>query len=272
MNHDDEETMFSTWFFFGFMSLSSFILALYIIVFSLALPSFLYIQRHAGGEEGWKTQKQFVGLLSLQALLRIVYFMCFVIAHLFPTARLPSSLFFFLRGFPTAIFVTTFSILITFWSQAFHFTKMRFVTPKMIAGFCFFFNAILILSFILSFLLHLFISEHTAVSSYQDYLTVSMFFLLSFAFCFYSIGLYEIYKNDLRQRGAIKGAKIAGICATAFLIRASFVLVKYNTSVSFFWLDLVTFILCEILPSLYMLYIFRKLPDHHNVRFMSQYS
>lgn len=249
---------------------------LYIPLVILPLVQLIRIHFRAP-EVGWTTQKLFLTLTALSSIVRAVFFALVYFINngaeqdnLFMDFNLDREpLFTLLNNLPRIIYFSTYTLLILFWALIIHQVRHQSKTfTQRLRPIFFTVNVTVYLVQILFWILLFCLDKYNQQISIAE----NMFFccislLASLGFVFYGGRLYLLLKNfpldtagrasKLREVGSV-----TAICTFAFIGRA--ILLAFSTFAP--WVDLnpyfvgLYFFLVEVLPSLLVLFVLRKLP------------
>jgi hypothetical protein len=249
---------------------------LYIPLVILPLVQLIRIHFRAP-EVGWTTQKLFLTLTALSSIVRAVFFAIVYFINggedqdnLFMDFNLDREpLFTLLNNLPRIIYFSTYTLLILFWALIIHQVRhqSKAFTQRLRPIF-FTVNVTVYLVQILFWILLFCLDQYNQqISIAENMFFCAISLLASLGFVLYGGKLYWLLKNfpldtagrasKLREVGAV-----TVICTFAFIGRA--VLLAFSTFAP--WVDLnpyfvgVYFSLVEVVPSMLVLFVLRKLP------------
>ncbi|GAB2277810.1 E3 ubiquitin-protein ligase tom1 [Dionaea muscipula] len=237
--------------------------AAYALVSSVALIQLMRIQLRVP-EYGWTTQKVFHFMNFIVNGVRAAVFGF----HKYIFCLRPKVLTSVLLDLPGLLFFTTYTLLVLFWAEIYYQArslpsdKLRIMYISMNGGIYFVQFCIWI---------YLWIDYNsTVVCVGQVFIAVVSFvaalgFLLYGGRLFFMLRRFPIESKGRRQKLHEVGS-VTAICFTCFLIRCLMVAVSAfdsDASLSVLYhpiLDLIYYLLVEIIPSVLVLFILRKLP------------
>eukprot|EP01135_Chromosphaera_perkinsii_P010619 Nk52_evm19s2192 gene=Nk52_evmTU19s2192 len=268
---------------YHWMVLDFFLSACYFVLFAVSAVEFHLINKRSSPASKWNTQKLFLILICGQTFCRCLYFSLDGARHLQLEAN--RSFVSVMGTIPAIIYFTTFTVLVYFWAQLYHFAhgqRSYYVGPIcIIVNVLFYFST---LAFYCAS--SVFPDIDSVYASSVAYIHVVGVYSLGIALAFLVYGwrLYVMFGSIAHVTGlGTKGAQMVRqvglvtlISLCCFTARAIFIFIftvkiSHNISIS-----LPYFLISEIIPSVLMLYIFRKTPDsegaeHHNSLYHSSF-
>ncbi|KAK8529758.1 hypothetical protein V6N13_102660 [Hibiscus sabdariffa] len=251
-----------------------FLSASYALVSLVALVQLCRIQLRVP-EYGWTTQKVFHLMNFIVNGLRAAVFGFYKSVFLVKSKALEMVLL----DLPGLLFFSTYTLLVLFWAEIYHQARSLPVSKLRpayysINGLIYFAQACLWISVRLS-------DSNLTVEISKLFVSVISFFA-ALGFMIYGGSLFMLrrfpIKSKGRQRKLFEVGFVTGICCTCFLIRCIVLTFSaFDTKADLDVLDhpilnLIYYMLVEILPSALVLFILRKLPPkrisvhYHQVR------
>mmetsp|Transcript_22723 Transcript_22723/g.31649 ORF Transcript_22723/g.31649 Transcript_22723/m.31649 type:complete len:288 (+) Transcript_22723:93-956(+) len=222
-------------------------------------------------ELGWTTQKLFLFLTLISSLIRCIFFALvpYINGEFFMENFEDDPIFTILDTLPGVLFFSTYTLLVLFWAEIIHHARNQSLAfPQRLRPIFMTINMIVYLTLIMFWLLLFFFSDwrHT-IDIIVGAFMAAIFLGAAAAFIVYGGRLYMMLKQfpieSLGRRTKLKEVGwVTVICTTCFTIRAAMVIyVIVNTSIDkndvYIFLY---YLIVEIIPSLLVLYILRKLP------------
>lgn len=240
-----------------------FLCAAYAVVSAVALIQLIRIQLRVP-EYGWTTQKVFHFLNFVVNGVRAVVFGFHTHVFLYK----PRVLTFVLLDLPGLFFFSTYTLLVLFWAEIYHQAR-SLPTDKLKFIYIFVNCAIYIIQ--ICIWIYLWINDNDVVESIGKIFMAVVSFVAALGFLIYGGRLFVMLRrfpieSKGRQKKLHEVGSVTAICFTCFLIRCIVVgLSAFNSSASLDVLDhpilnLIFYMLTEVLPSALVLYILRKLP------------
>ncbi|KAF3795361.1 Tobamovirus multiplication protein 1 [Nymphaea thermarum] len=240
-----------------------FLCAAYALVSSVALIQLIRIELRVP-EYGWTTQKVFHFMNFIVNGLRAVVFGF----HNQVFSFTPKVFLLVLLDLPGLLFFSTYTLLVLFWAEIYHQArslptdKLRIVYMSINGGIYFIQICIWI---------YIWIKDNTVVESIGSIFIAVVSFVAALGFLLYGGRLFMMLRRfPIESKGRRKKlhevGSVTAICFTCFLIRCFVVaLSAFDSDASLDVLDhpilnLIYYMLTEILPSALVLYILRKLP------------
>ncbi|XP_031499735.1 tobamovirus multiplication protein 1 isoform X1 [Nymphaea colorata] len=241
-----------------------FLCAAYALVSSVALIQLIRIELRVP-EYGWTTQKVFHFMNFIVNGLRAVVFGF----HNQVFSFKPKVFLLVLLDLPGLLFFSTYTLLVLFWAEIYHQArslptdKLRIVYMSINGGIYFIQICIWI---------YIWIKDNTVVESVGSIFIAVVSFVAALGFLLYGGRLFMMLRRfPIESKGRRKKlheqvGSVTAICFTCFLIRCFVVaLSAFDSDASLDVLDhpilnLIYYMLTEILPSALVLYILRKLP------------
>ncbi|XP_021755786.1 tobamovirus multiplication protein 1-like [Chenopodium quinoa] len=238
--------------------------AIYAIVSAVALIQLIRIEMRVP-EYGWTTQKVFHLMNFIVNGVRAVIFG----SHMFVFALKPKVLTSVLLDFPGLLFFTTYTLLVLFWAEIYYQAK-SLSTNKLRAWYI----AVNCIVYVTQALIWIYIWIHDSSFSEtigQIFIAV-VSFIAALGFVLYGGRLFNMLRRfPIESKGRRKKlhevGSVTAICFTCFLIRCVMVVISaFDSDASLEVLDhpvldLIYYMVVEILPSALVLYILRKLPQ-----------
>ncbi|XAR65628.1 hypothetical protein NMG60_11009799 [Bertholletia excelsa] len=237
--------------------------AAYALVSSVALIQLIRIELRVP-EYGWTTQKVFHLMnFIVNGVRAIVFGFHVLVFHLHPKV-----LTLVLLDLPGLLFFSTYTLLVLFWAEIYHQArslptdKLRMFYISINGGMYFIQVCIWI---------YLWIDDNSIVEFVGKIFIAAVSFLAALGFLLYGGRLFFMLRRfPIESKGRRKKlhevGSVTAICFTCFLIRCFVVLLSaFDSDASLDMLDhpvlnLIYYMLVEILPSALVLYILRKLP------------
>ncbi|XP_058197737.1 tobamovirus multiplication protein 1 [Rhododendron vialii] len=237
--------------------------ASYALVSSVALFQLIRIELRVP-EYGWTTQKVFHLMNFIVNGVRAIVFGF----HGEVFQLTPKVLIWVLLDLPGILFFSTYTLLVLFWAEIYHQArslptdKLRIVYMSVNGGVYFIQVCIW---------LYLWIDDNSVVEFIGKIFIAVVSFLAALGFLLYGGRLFVMLRRfPIESKGRRKKlhevGSVTAICFTCFLVRCFVdVLSAFDTDASLDVLDhpvlnLIYYMLVEILPSALVLYILRKLP------------
>ncbi|CAN6552782.1 unnamed protein product [Malus baccata var. baccata] len=236
--------------------------AAYALVSSVALIQLIRIELRVP-EYGWTTQKVFHLMNFIVNGVRAVVFGF----HSQVFSLHPKVLILVLLDLPGLLFFSTYTLLVLFWAEIYHQArslptdKLRIVYISV--------NAVMYFIQVCIWV-YLWIDDNSIVEFIGKIFVAAMSFVAALGFLIYGGRLFFMLRRfPIESKGRRKKlhevGSVTGICFTCFLIRCLVVISAFDTDLSLDVLDhpvlnVIYYMLVEILPSALVLYILRKLP------------
>ncbi|KAM1005129.1 hypothetical protein ACFX2I_005221 [Malus domestica] len=237
--------------------------AAYALVSSVALIQLIRIELRVP-EYGWTTQKVFHLMNFIVNGVRAVVFGF----HGQVFSLHPKVLILVLLDLPGLLFFSTYTLLVLFWAEIYHQArslptdKLRIVYISV--------NAVMYFIQVCIWV-YLWIDDNSIVEFIGKIFVAAMSFVAALGFLIYGGRLFFMLRRfPIESKGRRKKlhevGSVTGICFTCFLIRCLVVVISaFDTDLSLDVLDhpvlnVIYYMLVEILPSALVLYILRKLP------------
>ncbi|CAN6552781.1 unnamed protein product [Malus baccata var. baccata] len=237
--------------------------AAYALVSSVALIQLIRIELRVP-EYGWTTQKVFHLMNFIVNGVRAVVFGF----HSQVFSLHPKVLILVLLDLPGLLFFSTYTLLVLFWAEIYHQArslptdKLRIVYISV--------NAVMYFIQVCIWV-YLWIDDNSIVEFIGKIFVAAMSFVAALGFLIYGGRLFFMLRRfPIESKGRRKKlhevGSVTGICFTCFLIRCLVVVISaFDTDLSLDVLDhpvlnVIYYMLVEILPSALVLYILRKLP------------
>ncbi|XP_028767802.1 tobamovirus multiplication protein 1 [Neltuma alba] len=240
-----------------------FLCAAYALVSSVALIQLIRIELRVP-EYGWTTQKIFHLMNFIVNGVRAVVFGFHHQVFLLH----PKVLVFVLLDLPGLLFFSTYTLLVLFWAEIYH--QARSLPTDRLRIFYIAINGAIYFIQICVWI-YLWIDENRVVEIVGKIFIAVVSFMAALGFLLYGGRLFFMLKRfPIESKGRRKKLHEVGsvtvICFTCFLIRCIMVFLSaFDTDASLDVLnhpilDLIYYLLVEILPSALVLFILRKLP------------
>ncbi|CAN6452255.1 unnamed protein product [Victoria cruziana] len=240
-----------------------FLCAAYALVSSVALIQLIRIELRVP-EYGWTTQKVFHFMNFIVNGLRAIVFGF----HKQVFSFKPKVFLLILLDLPGLLFFSTYTLLVLFWAEIYHQArslptdKLRVVYMSINGGIYFIQICLWI---------YIWIKDNTVVDSIGSIFIAVVSFVAAVGFLLYGGRLFMMLRRfPIESKGRRKKlhevGSVTAICFFCFLIRCFVVaLSAFDSDASLDVLDhpilnLIYYMLTEILPSALVLYILRKLP------------
>ncbi|KAI8001697.1 Tobamovirus multiplication protein 1 [Camellia lanceoleosa] len=237
--------------------------AAYALVSSVALIQLIRIELRVP-EYGWTTQKVFHLMNFIVNGVRAIVFGFH--SQVFQLS--PKVLILVLLDLPGLLFFSTYTLLVLFWAEIYHQArslptdKLRIVYISVNGGMYFIQVCIWI---------YIWIDDNSVVEFIGRIFIAAVSFLAALGFLLYGGRLFFMLRRfPIESKGRRKKlhevGSVTAICFTCFLIRCFVVILSaFDSDASLDVLDhpilnLIYYMLVEILPSALVLYILRKLP------------
>ncbi|XP_010276045.1 PREDICTED: tobamovirus multiplication protein 1 [Nelumbo nucifera] len=237
--------------------------AAYALVSSVALIQLIRIELRVP-EYGWTTQKVFHLMNFIVNGVRAVVFGFHKQVFLFKLKVFT----FVLLDLPGLLFFSTYTLLVLFWAEIYHQAR-SLPTDKLRIIYIFINGAIYLIQ--VCIWIYLWINDNSIVESIGKIFIAVVSFSAALGFLRYGGRLFIMLRRfPIESKGRRKKLNEVGsvttICFTCFLIRCFVVMLSiFDSDASLDVLDhpilnLIYYMLTEILPSALVLYILRKLP------------
>ncbi|KAG9454083.1 hypothetical protein H6P81_006987 [Aristolochia fimbriata] len=240
-----------------------FLCAAYALVSSVALIQLIRIELRVP-EYGWTTQKVFHLMNFIVNGVRAVVFGFHKQVFFFK----PRVFTLVLLDLPGVLFFSTYTLLVLFWAEIYHQArslptdKLRIVYISVNCGIYFIQVCIWI---------YLWINDNAVVGTIGNVFIAVVSFIAALGFLLYGGRLFFMLRRfPIESKGRRKKlhevGSVTAICFTCFLIRCVVVMVSaFDAEASLEVVDhpvlnLIYYVLAEVLPSALVLYILRKLP------------
>jgi len=237
--------------------------ASYALVSSVALFQLIRIELRVP-EYGWTTQKVFHLMNFIVNGVRAIVFGF----HVEVFQLTPKVLVLVLLDLPGLLFFSTYTLLVLFWAEIYHQArslptdKLRIVYMSVNGGVYFIQVCIW---------LYLWIDDNSVVEFIGKIFMAAVSFIAALGFLLYGGRLFVMLRRfPIESKGRRKKlhevGSVTAICFTCFLLRCFVVVLSaFDTDASLDVLDhpilnLIYYMLVEIIPSALVLYILRKLP------------
>lgn len=237
--------------------------ASYALVSSVALFQLIRIELRVP-EYGWTTQKVFHLMNFIVNGVRAIVFGF----HVEVFQLTPKVLVLVLLDLPGLLFFSTYTLLVLFWAEIYHQArslptdKLRIVYMSVNGGVYFIQVCIW---------LYIWIDDNSVVEFIGKIFMAAVSFIAALGFLLYGGRLFVMLRRfPIESKGRRKKlhevGSVTAICFTCFLVRCFVVVLSaFDTDASLDVLDhpilnLIYYMLVEILPSALVLYILRKLP------------
>lgn len=237
--------------------------ASYALVSSVALFQLIRIELRVP-EYGWTTQKVFHLMNFIVNGVRAIVFGF----HVEVFQLTPKVLVLVLLDLPGLLFFSTYTLLVLFWAEIYHQArslptdKLRIVYMSVNGGVYFIQVCIW---------LYIWIDDNSVVEFIGKIFMAAVSFIAALGFLLYGGRLFVMLRRfPIESKGRRKKlhevGSVTAICFTCFLVRCFVVFLSaFDTDASLDVLDhpilnLIYYMLVEILPSALVLYILRKLP------------
>ncbi|XP_020084852.1 tobamovirus multiplication protein 1 isoform X1 [Ananas comosus] len=240
-----------------------FLTAAYALVSAVALIQLIRIQMRVP-EFGWTTQKVFHLMNFVVNGVRAVVFGFHTQVFLFHTKVFTLTLL----DLPGLLFFSTYTLLVLFWAEIYHQAR-SLPTDKLRAAYI----AVnsLVYAIQIGIWIYLWIDDNSIVELVGKIFIAVVSFIACLGFLIYGGRLFFLLRRfPIESKGRRKKlhevGSVTAICFTCFLIRLVVVaLSAFDLDLSLEVmdhpiLDLIYYMLTEILPSALVLYILRKLP------------
>ncbi|XP_027331037.1 tobamovirus multiplication protein 1-like [Abrus precatorius] len=240
-----------------------FLCAAYALVSSIALIQLLRIEVRVP-EYGWTTQKIFHLMNFIVNGVRAVVFGLHKLVFLLH----PKAMILMLLDLPGLLFFSTYTLLVLFWAEIYHQAR-GLPTDKLKIVYISVNAALYIIQ--VCIWIYLWIDENSVVEFIGKIFIAVVSFLAALGFLLYGGRLFFMLRrfpieSKGRRKKLYEVGSVTAICFTCFLIRCVMgFLSSLDSDVSLdVWdhpvLDLIYYMLVEVLPSALVLYILRKLP------------
>ncbi|XP_027917616.1 tobamovirus multiplication protein 1 [Vigna unguiculata] len=240
-----------------------FLCAAYALVASIALAQLVRIEVRVP-EYGWTTQKIFHLMNFVVNGVRAVVFGLHKLVFLLQ----PKVLILVLLDLPGLLFFSTYTLLVLFWAEIYHQAR-GLPTDKLKIVYISVNAALYIIQ--VCIWIYLWIDDNSAVEFIGEIFIAVVSFMAALGFLIYGGRLFFMLRRfPIESKGRRKKlnevGSVTAICFTCFLIRCVMgFLSAFDSDASLDvldhpLLDLIYYMLVEILPSTLVLYILRKLP------------
>ncbi|KAK7359757.1 hypothetical protein VNO77_01722 [Canavalia gladiata] len=240
-----------------------FLCAAYALISSVALIQLIRIELRVP-EYGWTTQKIFHLMNFIVSGVRAVVFGFHSQVFLLH----PKVLILVFLDLPGLVFFSTYTLLVLFWAEIYHQAR-GLPTEKLRILYVSINGAVYFIQ--VCFWIYLWIDYNSVVELIGEIFTAAVSFMAALGFLIYGGRLFTMLRRfPIESKGRRKKLHEVGfvtaICFTCFLIRCVMVLISAfdsDASVDVLnhpLLDLIYYMLVEILPSVLVLFILRKLP------------
>lgn len=237
--------------------------AAYALVSAVALIQLIRIQMRVPGY-GWTTQKVFHLMNFIVNGVRAVVFGFHKQAFLFHPKVLTTALL----DIPGLLFFSTYTLLVLFWAEIYH--QARSLPTDKLKTFYVSINAGMYI-IQAGIWLYLWFNDNSAVDLIGKNFIAVVSFVAALGFLIYGGRLFIMLRRfPIESKGRRKKlhevGSVTAICFTCFLIRCFVVVLSaFDSDASLEVLDhpvlnLIYYLVVEILPSALVLYILRKLP------------
>ncbi|KAL8462738.1 hypothetical protein ACS0TY_032869 [Phlomoides rotata] len=237
--------------------------AVYALVSSVALIQLIRIELRVP-EYGWTTQKVFHLMNFIVNGVRAVVFGF----HKQVFFLHPKALTLVLLDLPDLLFFSTYTLLVLFWAEIYHQAR-SLPTDKLRIFYISINGAIYFIQFCLW--VYLWVDDNSIAQFIGKIFIAVMSFIAALGFLLYGGRLFFMLRRfPIESKGRRKKlhevGSVTAICFTCFLIRCFVVVLSaFDSDASLDVLDhpvlnLIYYMLVEILPSALVLYILRKLP------------
>jgi len=225
---------------------------------------------------GWTTQKLFLVLTLLSCLVRCVFFVIVPWQHgnFFMVNFVNDPAFTILDTLPSALFFSTYTLLILFWAEIIHHARNQSLSfPEKLRPVFMAINMIVYMVLIAFWLLLFFMPRQIFLLDLVLNLFISAIFTLaSIGFVIYGGRLYFMLKQfPIESRGRSSKLQEVGwvtiICTTCFLVRVALLIygsLSQNIDARDVYI-VAYYVVVEVVPSLLVLYILRKLPPRKKI-------
>ncbi|KAL4398172.1 hypothetical protein HN51_002778 [Arachis hypogaea] len=245
--------------------------AAYALVSSLALIQLVRIELRVP-QYGWTTQKIFHLMNFIVNGVRALVFGLHKLVFLLR----PKVLVLVLLDLPGLLFFSTYTLLVLFWAEIYHQAR-SLPTDKLKIVYISINGALYFIQ--VCIWIYLWIDDNTVVIFIGKIFIAVVSFMAALGFLLYGGRLFIMLKHfPIESRGRRKKlhevGSVTAICFTCFLIRCVMGFLSAfdsDASLDVFYhplLDLIYYLVVEVLPSALVLYILRKLPPR---RISAQY-
>ncbi|TKY54022.1 Tobamovirus multiplication protein 1 [Spatholobus suberectus] len=240
-----------------------FLCAAYALVSSIALVQLVRIEVRVP-EYGWTTQKIFHLMnFIVNGVRAVVFGLHKLLFHLHPEA-----LILVLLDLPGLLFFSTYTLLVLFWAEIYHQAR-GLPTDKLKMVYISVNAALYIIQ--VCIWIYLWIDDNSVVQLIGKIFMAVVSFMAALGFLIYGGRLFFMLRRfPIESKGRRKKlnevGSVTAICFTCFLIRCVMVFLSAFDSAASLdvldhpILDLIYYMLVEVLPSALVLYILRKLP------------
>lgn len=237
--------------------------AAYAVVAVVALIQLVRIELRVP-EYGWTTQKVFHLMNFIVNGVRAVVFGF----HMFVFALKPKVITWVLLDLPGLLFFSTYTLLVLFWAEIYYQAR-SLSTDKLRAGYI---TVNCIIYFIqVCIWIILWINDSRLIESIEQLFIAVVSFIAALGFLLYGGRLFSMLRRfPIESKGRRKKLREVGsvtaICFTCFLVRCVMIAIStFDADASLKVLDhpildLIYYMVVEILPSALVLFILRKLP------------
>uniref|UniRef100_A0A7C8YED4 THH1/TOM1/TOM3 domain-containing protein n=1 Tax=Opuntia streptacantha TaxID=393608 RepID=A0A7C8YED4_OPUST len=237
--------------------------AAYALVAVVALIQLVRIELRVP-EYGWTTQKVFHLMNFIVNGVRAVVFGF----HMFVFDLKPKVLTWVLLDLPGLLFFSTYTLLVLFWAEIYYQAR-SLSTDKLRAGYITV-NCIIYFIQVLIWII-LWINDNRVIEYVEQLFIAVVSFIAALGFVLYGGRLFSMLRRfPIESKGRRKKLREVGsvtaICFTCFLVRCVMIAVStFDKDASLKVLDhpvldLIYYMIVEILPSALVLFILRKLP------------
>nr|KYP58194.1 hypothetical protein KK1_004487 [Cajanus cajan] len=241
-----------------------FLCAAYALVSSIALIQLIRIEVRVP-EYGWTTQKIFHLMNFIVNGVRAVVFGLHKLVFLLH----PEALILVLLDLPGLLFFSTYTLLVLFWAEIYHQAARGLPTDKLKIVYISVNAALYIIQ--VCIWIYLWIDDNSVVQFIGKIFIAVVSFMAALGFLIYGGRLFFMLRRfPIESKGRRKKlnevGSVTAICFTCFLIRCVMgFLSAFDSDASLDVLyhpilDLIYYMLVEVLPSALVLYILRKLP------------
>lgn len=237
--------------------------AAYAVVAVVALIQLVRIELRVP-EYGWTTQKVFHLMNFIVNGVRAVVFGF----HMFVFALKPKVLTWVLLDLPGLLFFSTYALLVLFWAEIYYQAR-SLSTDKLRAGYITV-NCIIYIIQVCIWII-VWINDSHLIESVEQLFIAVVSFTAALGFLLYGGRLFSMLRRfPIESKGRRKKLREVGsvtaICFTCFLVRCVMIAIStFDAHASLKVLDqpildLIYYMVVEILPSALVLFILRKLP------------
>jgi len=246
--------------------------ALYILLVIFPIIQLIRIYQRAPNLR-WTIQKSFLLLVLISSTVRVVFFAIVpyinIKTNFFMLGFRQEILFAVLNSVPDVLYFTTYTLLILFWAEIIHHARNQSLSfPNRLRPTFYGINIVVYFFLIVMWCLLFFFPDHSEIVDIGcNIFFVGLYLGTALAFTTYGGRLYVMLKQfPIDSRGKRSKLTEVGwvtvVCAVGFTVRAALLLYSSisDTVDIQYWFVGGYYLLVEILPAIFVLFILRKLP------------